>query len=218
MTNLEELAKIIANDRWNRIHQNYEREKIKYDDWLDLFNNEIKNCDTPIIDLGCGSGNDTKYLIEKGKKVIPCDYSEIAIQNIQKNFPEIERIECFDITNGLPFEDNFTNLIIADLSLHYFTEETTRKVLGEIKRVLKPNGLLMFRVNSVKDVNHGAGEGKEIEQHLYKTEDGITKRFFDEVDIYNFFEGWDMLFMQEEKMIRYKKSKELWRCVAKVVK
>ena len=56
-----------ANDRWNEIHSSYERDKIKYDDWLELFQRAIENCKTPIIDLGCGSGNDTLYLIEKGK-------------------------------------------------------------------------------------------------------------------------------------------------------
>jgi len=28
----------------------------------------------------------------------------------------------------------------------------------------------MFRVNSVNDVNHGAGEGKEIEPNFYQTD------------------------------------------------
>ncbi len=62
-----------ANERWNNIHKTYDREKIKYDDWLQLFDRAIINCKTPVIDLGCGSGNDTLYLIEKGKTVIPCD-------------------------------------------------------------------------------------------------------------------------------------------------
>ena len=117
---------------------------------------------TPIIDLGCGSGNDTLYLIERGKKVIPCDYSKNAIENIKNNFPEIERAECFDMTKGLPFEDNLTDIIISDLSLHYFTEQKTFEILDEIKRVLKPNGLLFFRVNSINDVNYGAREEKKL--------------------------------------------------------
>ena len=90
----------IAKDKWNEMYKNYNIEEIKYDDWLKSFNNEIENCKTPIIDLGCGRGNDTKYLIEKGKKVIPCDYSEKAIENIKKNFPEVERAECFDMVGG----------------------------------------------------------------------------------------------------------------------
>lgn len=215
----EKTAVSVARNYWNDIHKAYNREDIKSDDWLELFERDIEACSTPIIDLGCGSGNDTKYLIERGKKVIPCDYSQNAIQNIEKNFgEEIERAECFDMSNGLPFEDNFTDIIICDLSLHYFSEEKTFEILEEIKRVLKPNGVILFRVNSVRDVNHGAGEGTEIEKHLYETEDGRYKRFFDDEDFKKFFDKWEKLFLHEETMGRYKKEKILWRGAFRVNK
>lgn len=206
-----------AKEKWNNIHSNYERENIKYDDWLELFQRPIDNCKTPIIDLGCGSGNDTLYLVNRGKKVISCDYSRNAIQNIQKNFPEVERTECFDMTKGLPFEDNFTDIIISDLSLHYFTERKTFEILDEIKRVLKPEGILLFRVNSIKDINHGACQGKEIEHHLYKN-DGIYKRFFDAQDLEKLFTDWEKLYIHEESMGRYGLEKILWRGAVKVKK
>ena len=181
-----------ANERWNKVHSHYDRSQIKYDDWLELFERAIENCPTPIIDLGCGSGNDTLYLIE--------------------------RTECFDMTKGLPFEDNFTDIIISDLSLHYFAEKKTFEILEEIKRVLKPNGILLFRVNSVRDVNHGAGEGTEIEPHLYETEDGRYKRFFDNEDFKKFFANWEELYLHEETMGRYELEKVLWRGAFKVNK
>lgn len=207
-----------ANQRWNEIHKSYERENIKYDDWLEVFDRAIINCKTPIIDLGCGCGNDTLYLIEKGKTVIPCDYSKNAIENIKKNFPEIEKTLCFDMSKGLPFPDDLTDIIISDLSLHYFTEENTFKILNEIKRVLKPNGLLLFRINSTKDVNSGAGQGKEIEAHLYETEDGRYKRFFDEKDIEKFFSDWEKIYIHEETHGRYGYEKILWKGALKVNK
>lgn len=207
-----------ANQRWDNVHSHYDRNEIKYDDWLESFDKEINNCQTPIIDLGCGSGNDMLYLIEKGKKVIPCDYSKNAIENIRNNFPEIERTECFDMSKGLPFLDNSADIIISDLSLHYFTEQKTFEILDEIKRVLKENGILLFRVNSTKDINHGAGEGDEIELHLYETKDGRYKRFFDDKDIKKFFSGWDNLYINEEIMGRYEKEKVLWKGAMRVNK
>lgn len=54
---------------WNNLHSNYDRSDIKYDDWLEKFEEIIDACKTPILDLGCGSGNDTLYLINKGKKL-----------------------------------------------------------------------------------------------------------------------------------------------------
>lgn len=207
----EEHANVKARERWNTIHSAHERGKIKYDDWLDTFQDAINSCQTPIIDLGCGSGNDTLYLIERGKKVISCDYARNAIQNIRKNFPEVERAVCFDMTQGLPFENDFADIMICDLSLHYFTEQTTFAILDEIKRVLRPNGWLLFRVNSVRDVNHGAGKGTEREPHLYETEDGRYKRFFDASDFEKFFDGWNHVYLQEELMDRYELEKVLWK-------
>lgn len=197
---------------WNELHKEYERKNIVYDDWLDLFLDDINNCELPIIDLGCGSGNDSKYLIEHGKKVVACDYAENAVENARKNFPELIDAKCFDMTKGLPFEDGYAGIVVADLSLHYFSEEVTKSILAEIRRVLDKDGKLIFRVNSINDVNHGAGQGTEVEHHYYLNEkNGRYKRFFDRDDINYFFADWNTEYVEEEKMDRYELLKILWR-------
>lgn len=151
---------------------------------MDRFDSIITNCKSPVLDLGCGSGNDTLYFIEKGKAVIACDQSANAIHNIQKNFLEVLEVRCFNMLDGFDFEDDSFEIVCADLCLHYFTETDTRMILNKIRRILISRGHLFVRVNSVKDVNYGAGQGIEIEPHLYRTEDGMFKRFFDEEDLY----------------------------------
>ena len=106
----EKSANTRALQRWNVIHSGCERAQVQYDDWLETFQRAIARCQTPIIDLGCGSGNDTLYLIERGKRVIACDYAQNAIRNIHKNFPEVERAVCFDMAEGLPFEEDLTEI------------------------------------------------------------------------------------------------------------
>lgn len=200
-----------GKNKWNSVFKNIERDKIiKYDNWLELFKDKIDACITPIIDLGCGSGTDTLYLLQKGKRVIPCDYCENAIESIKKNLPQIEEIECFDMRDGLPFKDNFTNIVIADLSLHYFSEETTFYILEEIRRVLKPNGILIFRVNSTKDNNFMPNDKIEVEPNFYETSVGY-KRFFAKEDINRFFVNWNKVYLNEETMERYGHEKVLWR-------
>ena len=174
---------------WDNIHSKYEQKEIKLVDWLDKFETIIDSCSTPILDLGCGSGNDTLYLINKNKQVISCDQSSNAINNIKKNFPEVYDTKCFNMLDGMPFDNNSFELIIADLCLHYFKEN---------------------------DVNHGAGQGNEIEHHLYETSDKRLKRFFDEKDIKFFFKDFDIEYLNEEIMTRYKLEKRLYRvCVRK---
>ncbi|OOM76109.1 hypothetical protein CLPUN_28330 [Clostridium puniceum] len=67
-------------------------------------------------------------------------------------------------------------MILADLSLHYFDNRTTKNIVKEIRRVLKPEGCLIGRVNSINDFNFGAGCGREIEKNFYLTE-GVYKSF-----------------------------------------
>ena len=42
-----------------------------------------------------------------------------------------------DMSTKYPFEDDSINVIIADLSLHYFNLEKTKHIFDEIYRVLK---------------------------------------------------------------------------------
>lgn len=201
---------------WENVHQNYDRATIKVDDWLERFDDVILATSLPILDLGCGSGNDTLYLINKGKEVISCDQSENAIRNIIRNFPEIRETQCFNFLDGFPFEDASFEVIIADLCLHYFRDADTRAILAEIRRILKPGGHLILRVNSVNDVLHGAGEGREIEHHVFANPYGTIKRFFDEDDVRKIFADFEIEYLHEEIMTRYKTEKRLFRvCVRK---
>ncbi len=110
--------------------------------------------------------------------------------------------------DGFPFESNYTDLIIADLSLHYFKEADTFKILNEIKRVLKPNGHLIFRVNAIEDKNLGSTKDtEEIEPHLYLYNNEMLKRFFDEEDIYYFFKNFKIVSLKQDSIMKYNNIK-----------
>lgn len=197
-------------ERWRAWYQAHAGAAAEYDGWLQPFEKLIARCAPPAVDLGCGLGNDTRYLLEQGRNVIPCDVCEEAVEAVRRQFPAVRRTECFDMRDGLPFADGFTDLVVADLSLHYFSERDTAEILAELRRVLTGEGTLLFRVNSVKDVHYGAGEGREVEPHFHRMPDGQEKRFFDERDLRSFFRGWEELFLREETMTRYGAPKILW--------
>ena len=174
---------------WNNFYSNtnFTRDNIVYDNWLYSYRDVVDNAGKPIIDLGCGSGNNVKYLMEKNMKVVACDSSIAAIELIKKNFPNIYDTECFDMVEGFPFINGSADLVIADLCLHYFTKEDTIKILSEIKRVLVNQGILLARVYSIDDVDINALNAKEVEKHLYRMPDGRMKRFFAYEDLFEFF-------------------------------
>ena len=198
-----------VND-WDKIFINCGDEKPKYDDWLDKFENVIslsKNKD--IIDLGCGFGNDTLYLSERGYSVISCDYSIEALNRLDK-FVKGPKKKLFNMLDGLPFEDNSAKVLISDLSLHYFSWDDTKRIVGDISRVLEDCGHLICRVNSTKDFNFGAGMGVIIEQDYYNV-GGKQKRFFNQISLERLFQGpWLIHYIKECEMYRYKETKIVW--------
>lgn len=207
----------IQLQRWNEMFLNYRQKKPIYDDWLDKFEYLLcPSIDTPIIDLGCGSGNDTLYLHEKGYNVISCDYSIEAIDRLKLFIPN-PNTRLFNMAEGLPFEDNTAKVVIADLSLHYFCYEATRKIINDISRVLVKDSYLICRVNSVKDIMYGAGQGEKIEENFYNI-DGKLKRFFNMSQISDFFSECEIEYVNECEMYRYKETKTVWEIAVKNIK
>ncbi|MBE6140948.1 MAG: class I SAM-dependent methyltransferase [Firmicutes bacterium] len=204
-------------DIWNDLHKNFiKNNNFKYDNWLDEFETIISNVETEVIDLGCGvTGNNTLYLLEKGKKVISCDFAEEAL-NVVKEIKGSKTL-LFDMLDTFPFKDNSTELVIADLCLHYFKEKDTKRIISEIKRILKPNGYLFLRLNSTNSTEYNkiieSGE-KEIELNLFFTQN-MEKRFFNEKDIYKFFKDFEIISMKEENMTRWCNDKIVWKCAIK---
>lgn len=197
---------------WNDVFKNVKEKKPKYDLWLDEYTDILeKTKEKYIIDLGCGCGGDTLYLIERGYNVIACDCSEEALNIINKFLPEVKTIQM-DISKTLYFEDESVEVIIADLSLHYFNDETTKNIIREIKRVLKSDGRLIGRVNSINDLNYGAGSGQEIEKNFYLTEEGY-KRFFNEEDIRCYFKEFAIEVCAEKSVMKYGNEKKSFEFV-----
>lgn len=185
-----------------------------YDLWLDEYKEILEsNKDNEILDLGCGIGADTLYLIERGYNVLSCDFSNEALKSIQDNIPNSKTL-YLDMMKKFPIKDNIYSLIIADLSLHYFDNETTIHIMREIKRILNNNGILLSRVASVNDFNFGAGVGEELERNYY-FEGDYTKRFFDFEDINKYFGIIGSVEAEETQMTRnedeYLKPKILYK-------
>ena len=121
----------------------------------------------------------------------------------------------FDISKGLPFDDNSINIIIADLSLHYFDKATTKAIFEDIYRVLKKDGYLIGRVNSTDDINHIPENSELIEENFYY--DGtLYKKFFKEDDFKELFTNFEVCNLEKKTMTRYEKAKSLWEfCIKK---
>ena len=130
---------------WDKIHLQYNS---TYDNWLNKYV-YLFNKNSRIIELGCGRAYCSKYLLDNGfKNIVACDISQEVLKMVNSSIPELKTL-LFDMSNGLPFSDNSKDVIIADLSLHYFDLNTTNYIFDEIYRVLANDGLLIARVNAI---------------------------------------------------------------------
>lgn len=97
---------------------------------------------TAILDLCCGAGQTTRYLVEKSDRVTGLDASPFAIQRAQKNVPQADYIEAF--AENMPFPDATFDLVHTSVALHEMKPEQLQAILKEVYRVLQPGGIFAF--------------------------------------------------------------------------
>ncbi len=95
-----------------------------------------------ILELGCGAATMTQKIANTGenRKIIACEIDEIQHQkNLQLDITNI----TFKLSGAqnIPCEDSSIDMIFMFKSFHHIPKELMNQALGEIKRVLKPNGL-----------------------------------------------------------------------------
>jgi len=197
---------------WDKIHLKYNS---TYDEWLNKYVHLLKKEDT-IIELGCGRAYCSNYLFKNEfYDIIACDFSREVLKIVNTESPYLKTM-LFDMSKGLPFKDNSINIIIADLSLHYFDSQTTKYIFEEIYRVLKNNGFLIARVNSANDKFHIPTNCQEIEPNFFY-DGNIYKKFFGKEDFELLFKNFEICSIEEQHMDRYEKPKVLWEfCIKKI--
>jgi SAM-dependent methyltransferase len=179
--------------------------------WTRLMTSRFTN--PAILELGCGSGRDTAVLVQQGfRRITATDLSPEALAECARAVPDT-RLVCHDLRQPFPFADAGFDVIVASLCLHYFEWQQTVEILRGIHRCLVPGGLLLCRLNSTKDVNHGAVGHQKITHHYYEV-DGSPKRFFDADDVDSLFGAeWERISIEEMTIDRYEKPKTVWEII-----
>lgn len=181
------------------------------DRWLPLV--RARAGSTPVLELGCGPGLDTRTLTDAGLAVVAIDKSPDAVAEARIRAPAAT-ISVGDLLHDLPSVRSGFNVALASLSLHYFGWRETVDLFGRVRAVLSRDGLLIGRLNSTDDHHFGASGHPPIEPRYYRV-DGEPKRFFDRADIETLMrDGWTVLALEHRVTDKYVKPKALWELVA----
>lgn len=91
-----------------------------------------------VLDLGCGTGRDTRALIDTGFAVTAVDGSSEMAREAEKRIGRPVRVQLFEDLDDVEAFDG----IWANASLLHVPRAGLPKVLTRVHRALKPGGLL----------------------------------------------------------------------------
>lgn len=120
-------------------------------DCLDRLAREVGDLG-PICDLGCGPGQIARYLHRQGVKTLGIDLSPKMVAEAQRLNPEIH-FHQGDMLS-LPDADNSWGGIAAFYCIIHIPREQVLDALGEMKRVLKPGGILLVTFHIGEEIKH----------------------------------------------------------------
>lgn len=95
--------------------------------------------DDTVLELGCGTGLNTEWLVAQAGAVTATDVSHEMLARAQMRLAGTEvRLRALDITELWPFEDERFDAVVATLVLEHVAE--LRPIFREARRVLRAGG------------------------------------------------------------------------------
>lgn len=157
--------------------------KIAYNNWAEQYDtNENKTRDLDkkatiktlskiefenVLELGCGTGKNTEWLVKKAKFIIGLDFSEEMLNKAKlKIKTDMVRFQRADLTKTWEIEDNFADLITCSLTLEHIRDLDF--IFNQAYQKLKTNG--KFFISELHPFKQYSGNRAK-----YETKNGIEE-------------------------------------------
>jgi ubiquinone/menaquinone biosynthesis C-methylase UbiE len=98
--------------------------------------------DSKLLDVGCGRGDFLNGFINSGCNGYGVDFTNAA----EKYCPDAKLFQADIENNGMPFEDNYFDVIFSKSVIEHFYDPDT--LIRECKRCLKPGGMIIVMAPS----------------------------------------------------------------------
>jgi ubiquinone/menaquinone biosynthesis C-methylase UbiE len=112
-----------------------------------------------ILDAGCGTGLTTVPLCRQGRLVVGADYSHDSLKVLQRKHVASALAQA-DVC-ALPFADSEFDAVLCANTLQHLTPAQQPLAMRELRRVLKPTGLLVLTVHHYSTAKQRKGWIKE---------------------------------------------------------
>ncbi len=114
--------------------------------WITRFAGEIEP-GGPVLDLACGSGRHSLFLLQRGHQVTACDIDVSALTDIQEE-AGLELIATDLENSAWPFSERQFAAVVVTNYLH-------RPLFPNILAALMPGGLLLYETFAAGNENFG---------------------------------------------------------------
>lgn len=127
------------------------------------------------LDLGCGTGVNSNYLLKKGWKVTAIDRNQTVLNVFNKNVMQKNKdslnIICQDL-HQFPFTPDTFDLVVIANVLNYLEPKTLVELMGKIYKTIKTNGMLIGNLcyEDKSKPNPIVAYNKAIGIHFYQKE------------------------------------------------
>jgi ubiquinone/menaquinone biosynthesis C-methylase UbiE len=168
----------LAADIFNRralLYQQKYMDVSNYSEALDSFCEAVKIKDAKVLELACGPGNITKYLLDKRSdfKILGLDLAPVMIDLAKENNPaaHFRVMDCRQIS---AFDEKYEG-VVCGFGLPYLTMEEAAKLVKDVYELLIPGGV--FYLSTMEADESGSQlvtsptTGDQIHIHYYKGSD-----------------------------------------------
>lgn len=171
-----------------------------YNDTYELFSTLIPDRYSPVLDIGCGPGNITKYLLQKRPDLqitgIDLAPNMIDIARTENPKASFEVLDCRSIGN---LNRKF-DAIISGFTIPYLDKEETSALLSSCADLLNPDGVFYFSLidGRYEDSGYKYASNQVDRSYVY---------YYSSVKIMSMLNKCDLKIVQVED-IQWKRSEE----------
>jgi SAM-dependent methyltransferase len=149
-----------------------------------------------VLELGAGQGRDTLYLARRGLHVTALDIASGTVETISAKahaagLADMVSVARHDMREPLPLPEASIDASYSHmLFCMALTTGELDRLAGELARVVRPGGLVVYTARTTADAHYGAGtpRGEDMYEH-----GGFIVHFFDRALIERLAAGFELI-------------------------
>jgi ubiquinone/menaquinone biosynthesis C-methylase UbiE len=159
-----------------------------------------------VLDIASGSGYGTKLMSARASYVYGVDNNVDAIKYSKKNYSATNAEFLPGDATKIPLKDEVVDCVVSMETLEHIKDQ--EEFLNEIKRVMKPNGVLAL--STPNDRVYPKGNHFHVKEHNKTTLYALLSKFFSNVKIHYQIVSIAATVIEEKPLIKAEDAKLRW--------